>query len=472
MRGARSLDVLSVDIGAPLRSPLGPAERNPFAYDSPKLPSSHNGSWRRRRPSRLPSLGSSSSSPPHLPAKFESTLPASIASKLNLLNGVDSPRETPPSSAAVLARQPSLLGRQNRSGSQAQLVPLASDGRRLSMQFYNTSVEPAALAPQNRRHSVDPRAGQGLLRLVPGEAEPERGGEALPPPPPQPQLQAQAGDSPPARRASVMVAAGPQGRTGAPLSPSRPSPRAPRSPPAAAARSWRRRGGGPRSCGPARTAAATSGWAAGRRGGRGRAGPGRRYSRREVLELKRIFDSIDWSGGGTPLVADVLRALDSAADLAIRRLAEGLLERLQAKGSVASEQETLTFHQLIYALYPSLLKYEYEFIFSWTRPRVRERKKARPLTSEEKAEIAEIFGLYDRNGDGSLSLEEFVEAMQRTGISEDELIDVYYCHDLDHNSVISLSEFEEMMSNAYLSAKVVERAMASVGNAPAPPRLS
>ncbi|CAH3161278.1 unnamed protein product, partial [Porites lobata] len=63
-------------------------------------------------------------------------------------------------------------------------------------------------------------------------------------------------------------------------------------------------------------------------------------------------------------------------------------------------------------------------------------------------EIAEAFKLFDKNGDGQISVEELGEAMKQAGqeVCEEDLQEMIKAVDRNGNGKVEYSEFEEMMA--------------------------
>ena len=71
------------------------------------------------------------------------------------------------------------------------------------------------------------------------------------------------------------------------------------------------------------------------------------------------------------------------------------------------------------------------------------------LTDEQRKEYEDMFYLFDKNGDGRISTAELGEVMSSLGqmVTEAELMDMVKCVDKDGNGTIELEEFLNMMAN-------------------------
>ena len=72
---------------------------------------------------------------------------------------------------------------------------------------------------------------------------------------------------------------------------------------------------------------------------------------------------------------------------------------------------------------------------------------AEQLTEEQIAEIKEAFSLFDKNGDGKITIKELGTVMKSLGqnLTKAELKDIIKENDADGNGVIDFSEFQSMM---------------------------
>merc|ERR1719506_1391956 len=73
--------------------------------------------------------------------------------------------------------------------------------------------------------------------------------------------------------------------------------------------------------------------------------------------------------------------------------------------------------------------------------------KSKPLTDDQKREIAEAFALFDTDGSGAIDAKELKVAMQALGFepSNDEIAKMMADIDVDGNATVELEEFIEMM---------------------------
>merc|ERR1711966_27552 len=84
--------------------------------------------------------------------------------------------------------------------------------------------------------------------------------------------------------------------------------------------------------------------------------------------------------------------------------------------------------------------------------------KAKPLTEEQKKEIAEAFALFDTDGSGAIDAKELKVAMQALGFepTSDEIAKMVKDIDVDGNATIEFEEFVEMMEGKMSDKDPVE----------------
>merc|ERR1711907_807714 len=84
--------------------------------------------------------------------------------------------------------------------------------------------------------------------------------------------------------------------------------------------------------------------------------------------------------------------------------------------------------------------------------------KAKPLTDDQKREIAEAFALFDTDGSGAIDAKELKIAMQALGFepSNDEIAKMVSDIDLDGNSTVEFEEFIDMMEGKMAGKDPVE----------------
>merc|ERR1711907_689014 len=84
--------------------------------------------------------------------------------------------------------------------------------------------------------------------------------------------------------------------------------------------------------------------------------------------------------------------------------------------------------------------------------------KGKPLTDQQKAEVAEAFQLFDTDGSGAIDAKELKVAMQALGFdpSSDEIAKMMADIDVDGNATVELEEFIEMMEGKMSDKDPVE----------------
>mmetsp|Transcript_29921 Transcript_29921/g.88966 ORF Transcript_29921/g.88966 Transcript_29921/m.88966 type:complete len:519 (-) Transcript_29921:688-2244(-) len=81
--------------------------------------------------------------------------------------------------------------------------------------------------------------------------------------------------------------------------------------------------------------------------------------------------------------------------------------------------------------------------------KVKKGQVARKLTDDEKADLKETFDMFDKDGGGTISLDELREVMKKMGqtLTERELLEVFNEVDADKNGEIDFDEFTIMMQS-------------------------
>jgi calcium-dependent protein kinase len=137
-------------------------------------------------------------------------------------------------------------------------------------------------------------------------------------------------------------------------------------------------------------------------------------TREEIDELRQIFRQFDKNGDGRLSKAELHDAYEnfsSAIDLDF----QSIMEQCDADGNG-------------YIDYTEFLTATVD----WHKALSNER-----LTS--------AFKMYDRDGDGKISLKELVETLGNSGLDEDVLVEMISLADKNHDGEIDFEEFRELM---------------------------
>eukprot|EP01116_Phalansterium_solitarium_P006947 TRINITY_DN19386_c0_g1_i1.p1 TRINITY_DN19386_c0_g1~~TRINITY_DN19386_c0_g1_i1.p1 ORF type:complete len:340 (-),score=74.24 TRINITY_DN19386_c0_g1_i1:204-1223(-) len=114
---------------------------------------------------------------------------------------------------------------------------------------------------------------------------------------------------------------------------------------------------------------------------------------------------------------------------------------------------TISFPEVLKLVYPFATERELVEMFNLAFPQTKGKVRvpARELTDEQIAEISDLFDLYDADGDGSLTLDEFRNAtMSMENITRDDCRRMLDAMDLNQDSVLSFEEFLQGMRKLYL----------------------
>lgn len=203
-------------------------------------------------------------------------------------------------------------------------------------------------------------------------------------------------------------------------------------------------------------------------------GAGIKYSRREVLTLKKIFDEYDVDGSGSIELVELVHALDRHRYLHERRDGNHrTLEQRQAANGLhaydfaqslfsamdADDNGTVDFGELLRLMYPLASEAELELMRNWVGPPPPEPPEEEELTDEQRREIRAMFNLYDKDHSGTITLAEFRLAMRRCGCDGPGMEDDFAAADEDGNGEIDVEEWTRHMKKIYNTAPCLTDAM-------------
>mmetsp|Transcript_4035 Transcript_4035/g.14107 ORF Transcript_4035/g.14107 Transcript_4035/m.14107 type:complete len:179 (+) Transcript_4035:128-664(+) len=172
-------------------------------------------------------------------------------------------------------------------------------------------------------------------------------------------------------------------------------------------------------------------------------GKGSKYSKKEVMELKRVFEGHDRDGSGEVSLGEIIESMRGSN---LSGEAEDMFRALDK-----DRNGKVDFAEYLKLYYPLASEAERKQMVFWAFPKVeRPPTPEKTLSDEQKEEIKAIFVLYDANGDGVLSRPELVEALTATGYDEDEIEDMFDEFDEDGSNTISYEEFCGMLESSYL----------------------
>lgn len=172
-------------------------------------------------------------------------------------------------------------------------------------------------------------------------------------------------------------------------------------------------------------------------------GGGSKYSKREVLELRTVFEAHDKDGSGEVTISEIVESM-KGTNLADQ--GENMFKALDK-----DKNGKIDFREYLKSYYPLASKEESKQMYDWAYPEVeRPKTPEKKLSQEMIDEIKSIFVLYDINGDGNLSRPELIEALTQTGYDEDEVEDMFEEYDTDGSNSVNFEEFCKMLESSYI----------------------
>lgn len=213
-----------------------------------------------------------------------------------------------------------------------------------------------------------------------------------------------------------------------------------------------------------------------------------KYPRREIIELKAVFDEYDVDRSGSLDRAELKKALSRQKREAQRHdgRKKTLEERQAEAGVVRGTRRTSTgvwlsdfseglfkaldtdkngrveFVELVRLMHPLATEAEVATILSWVAPAAVIEEQREPLTPEQQEEIRSVFNLFDKNRDGKISRDEFHKAMRRPENGADALLDQQTLDEIfdsigqaDTNGYLDLEEWSEHMRETYFAPPLI-----------------
>jgi len=204
-----------------------------------------------------------------------------------------------------------------------------------------------------------------------------------------------------------------------------------------------------------------------------------KYPRREIIELKKVFDEYDADRSGALSKEELKRALSRQKreaqrydgrkkTLEERQSAAGVVKgKVRAGIYISDFHESLfraldtdkngkvDFEELVRLMHPLASDAELATMLGWVAPGAPVQEEPPKLTSHQLAEIQSMFRLYDKDRNGSVSRDEFHRAMRRDKVDDDldtQTIDeIFDSADANGDGQIDLEEWSNHMRDAYLS---------------------
>lgn len=215
-----------------------------------------------------------------------------------------------------------------------------------------------------------------------------------------------------------------------------------------------------------------------------------KYPRQDIVLLKDIFDAYDLDGSGTIEKDELVQALQkqkaqlqrvdgSAKTLEQRQAQRGKTVGQQARGAKAAKgaflvdfadglframdanaDEQVKFGELLRLMYPFATGAELESMLSWVSTEAPAMVLEEfELSDEQRREVRVMFELYDKDRNGTISRDEFCQAMRRCGLEEAETDEIFADADTDGSAGIDRREFSELMRKTLFSGEQLTPSM-------------
>mmetsp|Transcript_32256 Transcript_32256/g.70373 ORF Transcript_32256/g.70373 Transcript_32256/m.70373 type:complete len:177 (-) Transcript_32256:159-689(-) len=166
-------------------------------------------------------------------------------------------------------------------------------------------------------------------------------------------------------------------------------------------------------------------------------GASEKVRRKEVLKLKKVFETQDKDGSREILFNELLSTLEDTE-----------VERAKSMFAVMdrNSDQKITFEEFINFHFPRTTRAEREKLLLWAYPAEEVVEKQNVISEEQQEEMKNIFLLYDSNGDGTLDISELVDALSASGYDESELQVLFENIDRDGSGTLNFDEFSVMLA--------------------------
>jgi len=191
--------------------------------------------------------------------------------------------------------------------------------------------------------------------------------------------------------------------------------------------------------------------------------PTSKYSKKDVMDLKAVFDEYDKDGSGTIVYEEMHGQLKKKADAAAPKPGEkSSLQQRKANVGVSlldvsqgvfeqmdkDKSGDVTFEEMLTVMFQYAKPEEIQLMLSWVAPEPEpEPEPKAELSAAAKSQINGIFKLFDKDKSGTLTFQELKKALEKTGIDPDEIKQYFTEYDFDGNGTIDKDEFFKLMES-------------------------
>eukprot|EP00877_Chromochloris_zofingiensis_P013506 jgi/Chrzof1/8409/Cz03g09170.t1 len=170
-----------------------------------------------------------------------------------------------------------------------------------------------------------------------------------------------------------------------------------------------------------------------------------KYSKREVLTLKKVYEEMDKDRNGSVCINE----LQAAFRCEDKPVFHGKLEDAFRILGV-NKDGRICFDELITVCYPLATPGEHETMVNWAYPKRNRQVQFPDTPADILEELRSIFILYDKNKNGVLDKQELFAATAQCGYDPVEVEELFKQADKDGSNSLCVDEFVDMMGQAYV----------------------